>query len=136
MMNQLFCTSGIIATLSVDEGQRRLAAFHTKRFAPALPESNWRDDLCAFVDGATLEGEFLDAERERVRARAARVPVDPDGFVAWFEELQQTGPGQNDPLFPWLAESASMAEMRWFLTQEIAGEAGFEDLTALTQVRF
>jgi Iron-containing redox enzyme len=136
MMNQLFTTSGIIATLSVDEVQRRLASFNTKRFAPDLPKSNWRDDLCAFVDGATLEGEFLDAERERVRARAARVPVDPDGFVAWFEELQQTGPGQNDPLFPWLAESASMAEMKWFLTQEIAGEAGFEDLTALTQVRF
>jgi hypothetical protein len=136
MMNQLSTASGIIATLSVDEVQRRLAAFNTKRFAPSLPETNWRDDLCAFVDGATLEGEFLDAERERVRARATRVPVDPDGFVAWFEELQQIGPGQNDPLFPWLAESASMAEMKWFLTQEIAGEAGFEDLTALTQVRF
>ena len=135
-MEQLFTTSGIIATLSADEVQRRLASFNTKRFAPALPESNWRDDLCAFVDGATLEGEFLDAERERVCAHAARVPVDADGFVAWFEELQQTGPGQNDPLFPWLAESASMAEMKWFLTQEIAGEAGFEDLTALTQVRF
>jgi hypothetical protein len=136
MMNQLSTASGIIATLSVDEVQRRLAAFNTKRFAPSLPETNWRDDLCAFVDGATLEGEFLDAERERVRSRATRVPVDPDGFVAWFEELQQIGPGQNDPLFPWLAESASMAEMKWFLTQEIAGEAGFEDLTALTQVRF
>jgi hypothetical protein len=136
MMNQLFTTSGIIATLSVDEVQRRLASFNTKRFAPDLPKSNWRDDLCAFVDGATLEGEFLDVERECVRARADRVPVDPDGFVAWFEELQQTGPGQNHPLFPWLAESASMPEMKWFLTQEIAGEAGFEDLTALTQVRF
>jgi len=77
MMNQLFTTSGIIATLSVDEVQRRLASFNTKRFAPDLPKSNWRDDLCAFVDGATLEGEFLDAERECVRARAERVPVDP-----------------------------------------------------------
>ena len=135
-MNRVSTPSGIIATLSADEVHRRLASFNTKRFAPALPESNWRDDLCAFVDGATLEGEFLEGECERVRARASRVPVDPDGFVAWFEELQQTGPGQNDPLFPWLAKSASMAEMKWFLTQEIAGEAGFEDLTALTQVRF
>src|SRR4029450_13362770 len=136
MMNQLFTTSGIIATLSVDEVQRRLAAFNTKRFAPSLPETNWRADLGAFVAGATLEGGGFDAERQRVRSRATRVPVDPDGFVAWFEELQQTGPGQNHPLFPWLAESASMPEMKWFLTQEIAGEAGFEDLTALTQVRF
>jgi hypothetical protein len=134
-MNQQFTTSAI-ATLSADELQRRLASFNTKRFAPALPESNWRNDLRAFVDGATLEGEFLDAERERVRAHTARVPVDPDGFVVWFEGLKDTGPGQNDPLFPWLAESASMAAMKWFLTQEVAGEAGFEDLTALTQVRF
>jgi Iron-containing redox enzyme len=134
-MNQQFTTSGI-ATLSADDLQRRLASFNTKRFAPMLPESNWRNDLRAFVDGATLEGEFLDAERERVRAHAAGVPVDPDGFVVWFEGLQDTGPGQNDPLFPWLAESASMAAMKWFLTQEVAGEAGFEDLTALTQVRF
>ena len=28
-----------------------------------------------------------------------------------------------------------MEEMKWFLTQEVAGEAGFEDLTALTQVK-
>ena len=28
-----------------------------------------------------------------------------------------------------------MEEMRWFLTQEVAGEAGFEDLAALTQVK-
>ena len=25
--------------------------------------------------------------------------------------------------------------MKWFLTQEVEGEAGFEDLTALTQVK-
>jgi hypothetical protein len=28
-----------------------------------------------------------------------------------------------------------MDQMKWFLTQEVAGEAGFEDLTALTQVK-
>jgi hypothetical protein len=49
--------------------------------------------------------------------------------------LKLSGPGQGDPLFPWLAEHAELGEMKWFLTQEIAGEAGFEDLTALTQIR-
>ena len=68
-------------------------------------------------------------------SRAAEAPADPDGFVAWFEELDRTGPGQNDPLFPWLAEQASLEEMCWFMTQEVAGEAGFDDLCALTQVR-
>ncbi len=67
--------------------------------------------------------------------RAAEAPRNPKGFVAWFEELDRTGPGQGDKLFVWLAEQASMEEMRWFLTQEVAGEAGFEDLTAVTQVR-
>ena len=52
------------------------------------------------------------------------------------EDLRETGPGQDDPLFPWLAETASLAEMRWFIVQEIGGEAGFEDLVALTQIRF
>jgi len=34
-----------------------------------------------------------------------------------------------------LAEAASLADMLWFLTQEVAGEAGFDDLLALTQVK-
>ena len=38
-------------------------------------------------------------------------------------------------MFEWLAHAATLTEMRWFLTQEAAGEAGFEDLVALTQVR-
>ncbi|HYZ61015.1 MAG TPA: iron-containing redox enzyme family protein, partial [Acetobacteraceae bacterium] len=73
--------------------------------------------------------------RALVAERASEAPRDPAGFVAWFEALEHTGPGQGDPLFPWLAEQASLEEMRWFLTQEVAGEAGFEDLTAVTQVR-
>ena len=81
------------------------------------------------------EGHWLEAKRAEVAARATTAPRDPDGFVAWFETLEHTGPGQNDTLFTWLAEQATMEEMRWFLTQEVAGEAGFDDLTALTQVR-
>ena len=63
------------------------------------------------------------------------VPSGVDDFIAWFEELKVTGPGQADPLFPWLAEKASYEDMLWFLTQEVAGEAGFDDLLALTQVK-
>ena len=80
-------------------------------------------------------GSWLEAGRAAVAERAAQAPRDPDGFVAWFEELDRNGPGQNDILFPWLAETATRDEMCWFLTQEVAGEAGFEDLAALTQVR-
>ncbi|MDB5692781.1 MAG: hypothetical protein JWO81_1844, partial [Alphaproteobacteria bacterium] len=38
-------------------------------------------------------------------------------------------------LFPWLATSARRDEMCWFLEQEAAGEAGFDDLVAYTQVK-
>ena len=58
-----------------------------------------------------------------------------DAFIAWFEELRENGPGQGDPLFPWLATTATREQMRWFLTQEVAGEAGFDDLLALTQIK-
>lgn len=82
-----------------------------------------------------LEGDFLDELRRDAAGEAARAPTDPDGFIAWFEGLKQSGPGQSDPLFPWLATQASMDEMRWFLAQEAAGEAGFDDLVAYTQVK-
>ena len=53
----------------------------------------------------------------------------------WFEGLEATGPGQHDPLFDWLANDADLEQMRWYLAQEAAGEAGFDDLTAYTQVK-
>jgi hypothetical protein len=82
-----------------------------------------------------LEGAFVEGERRHVQARAAAAPRDVEGFVAWFEALKLSGPGQNDPLFPWLERQASLEDMRWFLQQEVAGEAGFDDLVAMTQVK-
>jgi hypothetical protein len=70
-----------------------------------------------------------------VARRAAQAPTEPAGFLRWFEALAETGPGQNDPLFPWLATRATLPQMRWFLAQEVAGEAGFDDLTAQTLLR-
>ena len=82
-----------------------------------------------------LEIAFVEAERDVVRARAAEAPRDARAFVAWFEALKELGPGQGDSLFPWLAEHAPEEAMRWFLAQEVAGEAGFDDLVALTQLK-
>jgi hypothetical protein len=81
------------------------------------------------------EHDFIESERRDVSDAAARAPRDAAGFVAWFEELKDSGPGQGDRLFPWLASEAPLPAMRWFLQQELAGEAGFEDLLALTQLR-
>ncbi|HYJ82432.1 MAG TPA: iron-containing redox enzyme family protein [Allosphingosinicella sp.] len=118
-----------------DDFQRGLARWNRARLVPGFPDEGWpgagdRDDRLR-----RQEGEYLDALRADVLAEAAGAPTDPDGFVAWFEALRETGPGQGDPLFLWLAEEADRGQMRWFLGQEAAGEAGFEDLVAYTQVR-
>ncbi len=118
-----------------DLWQRRLAALNAARFTPGLPHDDWEQELQSGTAILLEEGHWLEQQRAAVASRAAEAPRDPSGFVAWFEQLEHTGPGQDDPLFPWLAEQASMEEMRWFLQQEVAGEAGFDDLTALTQLR-
>jgi hypothetical protein len=112
----------------------RLAGFNHDRMAPGLPDAKWREAIARQVELLAEEGEFLEASRKAVSARAASAPSDADGFVRWFKALEQDGPGQNDPLFAWLAEKATLSEMRWFLAQEVAGEAGFDDLAALTQM--
>jgi pyrroloquinoline quinone (PQQ) biosynthesis protein C len=115
----------------------KLASLNASRYAPSLPyDRDWRADLKHQFELALVEAEYLENERARIAERAATAPQRPLEFVRWFERLKLDGPGQHDPLFPWLAENASLEQMQWFLTQEIAGEAGFEDLTALTQVRF
>ena len=115
--------------------QRRLAHWNHDRLAPRLPDEDWRDRIETDAEMLNLEGRFLERLRRQVRDEAAEAPTDTQGFIAWFEDLKQRGPGQFDPLFDWIAESADMQEMRWYLEQEAAGEAGFDDLTAYTQVK-
>ena len=115
--------------------QRTLAKWNRERLSPAFPDVDWRRDFDRQMQMLRLEGAFLDELRAEVADDLAGVPEQPDDFVAWFEELKNTGPGQNHPLFAWLAETATEGQMRWFLTQEAAGEAGFDDLVAMTQVK-
>jgi hypothetical protein len=114
---------------------RRLARWNHKRLAAGKPGEDWRADLREEHEMRLLEGAFVESFRTEVAAAVADVPSDVDGFIAWFEALKASGPGQFDPLFDWLAEEASLEELRWFLRQEAAGEAGFDDLVALTQVK-
>jgi hypothetical protein len=114
---------------------RDLAHWNHRRLTPELPADGWEDDLAEDQAMRLLEGQWVESLRAAVAEEAAEVPTDPDGFVAWFEALKDTGAGQHDPLFPFLAEVATLEQMRWFLTQEAAGEAGFDDLVALTQVK-
>ncbi|GMU07628.1 hypothetical protein ASNO1_38810 [Corallococcus caeni] len=114
---------------------RTLLRFNRARLAPGFPTEGWRAAVQEETQLRLLEGEYVEAERQRVAAWAAEAPEDADGFIAWFEDLKESGPGQHDPLFPWLAKQATREQMNWFLTQEVAGEAGFDDLVALTQLQ-
>lgn len=114
---------------------QRLARFNRQRLCPGTPNEHWREVLHNDLALNLMEGQFIERERSWTRLQLQSLPDDADAFVVWFEQLRETGPGQGDALFEWLASSASLEDMRWFLQQEVAGEAGFDDLVALTQVR-
>jgi hypothetical protein len=137
----------MMTSLPARELHRRLDAYNRWRLSPAVAPSfplrgerdeavaePMDDDVAVRALRAT-ELAFIETERANVRERAARAPTEADAFVHWFAALEGDGPGQHDPLFPWLEHDATAAEMTWFLRQEVAGEAGFDDLVALTQVK-
>ena len=115
--------------------QIELAKYNGRQLQPAFPDNAWQKELDDHAKVLRAEGEYIEAVRQKISPLVDNVPSGVDDFIAWFEELKETGPGQGDPLFPWLAETASYEDMLWFLTQEVAGEAGFDDLLALTQVK-
>jgi len=112
-----------------------LTMLNRSRLTPAMPTGNWEDEARIAAELALREGRFLEAERAKVAAYAAKAPHDAPGLGAWFDGLKDLGPGQFDPLFDFLATEATYDQMRWFVRQEVAGEAGFDDLVALTQLR-
>lgn len=112
-----------------------LTHFNASRFEPSLPEEVSANTLKQEHAIAQAEIEFIEAQRRALQPLTAKIPLDTEAFIAWYEQLRETGPGQGDPLFPWIASSASANQMKWFLHQEVAGEAGFDDLLAMTQVK-
>jgi hypothetical protein len=118
-----------------DSFQRGLAHWNRQRLEPGFPTGDWERVFERDVKMQRLEGGFIEELRAEIAQEAAAAPTDVEGFIAWFEELKATGPGQGDPLFPWLAEVADKDQLRWFFEQEAAGEAGFDDLVAMTQVK-
>ena len=127
-----------MVSLNVVENQKlhiRLSKFNVQRLSPQQIDVDWADRVekeCAFL---VDEGLYVESQRLLVQPLLVDLPTDAKAFVQWFEHLKAIGPGQGDPLFPWLASHATLEEMRWFLRQEAAGEAGFEDLVAITQVK-
>jgi len=125
-----------------DQPCRWKTAFHRDlmrrnhdRMRLATPSVDWESDLQAEARLRQLEVGFVESERNAVAVLTRDVPTEPTAFLAWFENLVHVGPGQGDSLFPWLAHHADLESIRWFIKQEAAGEAGFDDLVALSQLR-
>jgi hypothetical protein len=114
---------------------QRLAHFNHRRLTPGKPDREWMQTVKTDILLQLQEEVWIQTEREAVARVAATAPTDPSAFVAWFERLREDGDGQHHLLFAWLHHSATEDQMRWFLTQEAAGEAGFDDLVALTQIK-
>jgi pyrroloquinoline quinone (PQQ) biosynthesis protein C len=114
---------------------RALAAFNLGRVAVSKPSPDWQQYLQNSLAWQLAEGNFLESLRTDVAPLVPERFGDGTHFAAWFQSLSVHGPGQQHPLFDWLEAHATMPQMRWFLTQEAAGEAGFEDLLAYTQVK-
>lgn len=118
-----------------DRLHRRLATFNLQRMALGHPSPKWEEDLANDYENRKLEGQYLEQLRLSVKPLVEDAPGDSDHFVEWFQTLAAVGPGQDHPFFDWLATEADLTQMRWFLTQEAAGEAGFDDLLAYAQVK-
>lgn len=115
--------------------QAQLGQLNRLRLTPSISSADCPSSLERELTLRRLEYAYVERERAQVARKAQEAPREAEAFVRWFEALKQSGPGQGDPLFPWLAEHATLQQLRWFLEQEMAGEAGFDDLVALTQVK-
>src|SRR3954452_3734022 len=96
------------------EFQVGLAKYNAARFQPGLPEDTPPNQLTRESRIAEAEIVFVEALRKAVASRTADIPCNVDRFIEWFEGLKETGPGQGDPLFPWLANEATVEQMTWF----------------------
>lgn len=113
----------------------QLSRFNQQRLTPNFIDDNWASRTMSDAHVLVKEGNFVESERQHVQQYLYHIPLEAEPFMQWFENLKHEAPGQNDVLFPWLASQATMEQMHWFLEQEAAGEAGFDDLVAMTQVK-
>src|SRR3954447_23523 len=96
--------AGDLAGPRFAEFQTQLSGHNARRFRPGLPEEAASDELATDERVARAGGAAA-----RGCAPDRRNPVG----AGWIHRL--TGPGQGDSLFPWLATTASIEQMRWFL---------------------
>ena len=118
-----------------DAFRQELVHFNVARVAVSVPSARWTADLKTEFEHPVAESQYFEALRLQVAPLLPLQHGNTDNFINWFESLAADGPGQQQTLFDWLEQSATLQQRRWFLTQEVAGEAGFDDLLANTQIK-
>src|SRR4051812_25107687 len=83
--------------------QAELTRYNSRRFQPGLPTDAAQDDIAVEAAVASAEIAFLEVLTKEIAPLTRGIPDDTDGFIGWFEALKHSGPGQGNPLFPWLA---------------------------------
>jgi len=64
-----------------------------------LDAPDWERDQERELAARRPERDFVERERACVASLVRGVPTQANEFVAWFEGLLETGPGQGDPLY-------------------------------------
>lgn len=115
--------------------QQQLANFNVAQLALGADSQQWQVAWQVELAYRFAESKCLESLRTQVAPMMWGHEKGSEHFVSWFESLVHIGPGQQYPLLDWLAQYATLPQMRWFLTQETACEAGFENLPACIRVK-
>jgi hypothetical protein len=94
--------------------QTELAKSNARQLRPGFPSQAWREELDEYAQVTRAEGEYIEAVRQEISPLVPNIPGHVDNFIEWFEKLRETGPGQDDLLFPWLADKARRQDMLCF----------------------
>ena len=85
---------------------------------------------------AAAEIDFIEAQRAAIAPADRRYPrSDVDGFIAWFERLQRDRARARRSTVSLACRDGHARADEMVPLQEVAGEAGFDDLLAMTQVK-
>src|SRR5262245_14505397 len=75
-----------------DRFQTELAKYNGQQLWPALPGDAWREELDDYAKVIRAEGDYIEAVRQEISPLVTDVPSGVDDFIAWFEQLKETGP--------------------------------------------
>ena len=115
--------------------QMDLARYNRRRLTPEFGAIDWKNKYFQDFQLSCLEEDYIQSLNVGIQPWLSTAPANANQFVLWFESLRDNGPDQHYPVFDYLDSEASLDEMRWFLQQEVGGEAGFDDLVALAQIK-